>query len=197
MEEFDFSKELKRQLVHLSGSVLAGVYLLLGRSPTLTLSLLGLTAALFIYISYRRGREVLSPIMTSLERKEALKKSPARGAVFYFLGISLAILLFPPYITPAVIIITTVGDAFSTLVGLKFGSIKLPYNKDKSLQGSLAFLGSAFVATSLIISPALAFTGSIMGAVAESLIDKRDEDNIAVPLFAGVSMKLIICSGVI
>ncbi|GBE54138.1 cytidylyltransferase family protein [archaeon BMS3Bbin15] len=195
MEEFEFTRELKRQSVHISGSLLAAVYILMGESYALALSMLGLITTMFIYLSYRKNRHVFRFLITSLERN--MEKSVARGAVFYFSGIILTILLFPPYIIPAVIIITTFGDAFSTLVGLKFGSIKLPYNRIKSVQGSLAFLVSAFLASSLVIPTELAFAGSLTGALVESLINRRDEDNILVPLFTGLTLKLLLCSGIL
>ncbi|KAJ1476991.1 hypothetical protein T484DRAFT_1823014 [Baffinella frigidus] len=39
------------------------------------------------------------------------------------------------------------GDGMADIVGRKYGSVKWPWDKDKSLVGSLAFVAGAFAAT--------------------------------------------------
>lgn len=197
MEVFSWDKEVKRQAVHISGSSLALIYIFSGKSPALALSIFGALISILIYFLFRRRSLLAVRLVEVLEREESLRKFPAGGAIFYFTGVSLSIALFPGYIVPAIILVTTVGDAFSTLVGLRWGSIKLPYNREKSLQGSAAFLATAFLASSLAAPYQIALVGSLAGALAESIATGGGEDNLLVPLSAGVLMQLSLCSGFI
>ncbi|MBU0532269.1 hypothetical protein KKB44_02125 [Candidatus Micrarchaeota archaeon] len=87
----------------------------------------------------------------------------------------------------AIIFMLAVGDGFSTLIG-RIGKTKLPYNKKKTLEGTVAF----FVAT----LPAYYFVGSlivplaIIGAIVES-IDLKIDDNLTIPI-AGTAFLLVV-----
>lgn len=197
MEEFSWAKEVKRQAVHMSGLLVAVAYLSAGKSIALALTLAGLGASLLVSQTFKRGNPLAGKIVDKLERKEAREKFPVQGAIFFFLGVGLSILLFSPYLAPAIILIITIGDAFSTLVGLRWGSVKLPYNSKKSLQGSMGFLVSSFIATSFLLPYQLAFVGSLVGALAESFSKGSAEDNIFVPLLSGLVMQLSLCSGIV
>tara|TARA_Y100000992_G_C21205529_1_gene462714 strand:- start:74 stop:763 length:690 start_codon:yes stop_codon:yes gene_type:complete len=46
----------------------------------------------------------------------------------------------------------SIGDGFADIIGRKYGKTKWFYNKNKSLEGTLGFLISAFIGTNLLIS---------------------------------------------
>ncbi len=187
----NFRKEVRRQIVHISGSAVALLHIYLGRQIALATALGGLALGVILTLLYPRARAV-KKLVDYFEREDS---KPMRGALFYALGICLSF-VFPPYLTPGVILIATFGDAFSTLVGLKFGRHPLPFAPEKTLEGSLAFLFTGFFASALVLPWKLALLGSFFGAIGEAL-GEGEEDNIAVPVMAGVAMKLGLCSGIL
>ena len=68
--------------------------------------------------------------------------------VYYSLGILLMFVAFPPQVALIGVSALTLADTFATIIGIRFGTIKLSYNRDKSIQGSI---GSFLVALTPII----------------------------------------------
>lgn len=92
------------------------------------------------------------------------------------------------------------GDAASALVGVAYGRTKLPWNRRKSLEGTLAGVVAGFFAGAMMASipytfsglaippllPVVVLAGAIAGSLAETL--PRVEDNFVVPLAAAATM---------
>jgi len=106
------------------------------------------------------------------------------------LTLTLSIFGFNLDLANAAIIILVLGDAFSTIMGTNFGKNKLPFQEEKSWQGSLAFFGVALVgaATQVPLVPALG--GALAGAITEAY--SPVDDNLTIPLVAGAVMVFII-----
>lgn len=120
------------------------------------------------------------------ERKDVL--FPGWGAACYATG-SLIPLVFLTDVNQiaAVIFILAVGDSFATIIG-KFGKIRVPHNKKKTLEGAFGFLLSSL--------PAYYFVGNsivplaIVGTIVE-IINFRIDDNLTIPI-AGTIFFLVI-----
>ena len=93
------------------------------------------------------------------------------------------------------------ADAAAALIGTRYGSIRLPGLRDrKTLEGSVAFMLTAFIAAHLLLlhagrveaatSFAVALSIAVAGAAAESLC-RNGLDNVAVPMVAFVILKLV------
>lgn len=187
--------ETRRQLIHMSGIAVA-FYVLWAHEkwgfyiPLISLLLLAVLLYL-ISLCYKHNLRV--PIAAWLidisERQEVIRDSPARGALMFLLGSLLALLFFNVHAAAAAIAVLALGDSFSTLVGRWLGNHRLPYNPEKSMEGSLAGFAAAFLGASLIVSPATALLGALAGMLAESLPLKLD-DNLSIPLSAGLAMAL-------
>ena len=114
------------------------------------------------------------------------------------LGMLIATLVFGealgrPDIAGASILILAFGDSVSTFVGKKYGEIKLLHNTRKSLEGSLSGFMAALIAAAPAVGVELAFLGSFIGMFFESFTDRIGvDDNILVPLAAGIAMWLAI-----
>lgn len=92
------------------------------------------------------------------------------------------------------------GDAASALVGVAYGRRKLPWNRKKSLEGTLAGLAAGFLAGVVFASIPYAFAGLavpplffamvLLGAGAGALAETvpRVEDNFVVPLASAAAM---------
>jgi len=111
-------------------------------------------------------------------------------------GMLLCTLIFDSaQIAGAAILVLGVGDSVSTFIGKKYGEMKLPHNRRKSVEGSL----SGFLASLLVLAPLpaigieLAFLGSFVGMFFESFNDRVGlDDNIIVPITAGIAMMLAV-----
>jgi dolichol kinase len=90
----------------------------------------------------------------------------------------------------AAILILLFGDSASTLAGKRWGKIKLPFQENKTLEGSLAFLVVGFMGalTQLPLVPAL--LGALSGALTEAY--SPIDDNLTVPVIAGLIMSLVV-----
>ncbi|KAN0033414.1 hypothetical protein ACTA71_002841 [Dictyostelium dimigraforme] len=95
------------------------------------------------------------------------------------------------------------GDGFAAIFGLKYGVKRIPYNREKTLIGSLAFLVCSFIGTfilltllqdrllipSIVLVPSL-FWVCLISTFIESL-PLRDWDNITVSLCSVATLTLL------
>jgi len=109
------------------------------------------------------------------------------------------------YIYTTSVMIWGIGDTSAFLAGSKYGKHKLPWNKNKSLEGLIAnilvsiavtfvFIGLGFfingiITTSIYITLVI-ITGTL-GAFYESL-DLKLDDNLTTPLLTGITLTLLI-----
>ncbi|MBN1779024.1 MAG: hypothetical protein JW816_02290 [Candidatus Buchananbacteria bacterium] len=183
--------ETKRQAVHI-------LLFLLVFSPFIfdRIQMAGILAVLFLLASLFVPR---SKFRVWFFR--AKEKKYSVGASVYFLVLIILVLFFP---LPAIIAgwsALSLGDGLATIIGLRYGRTKLPWNKQRSFVGSIAFAIGTFVGIVLAMSfliPTLnpsyivlvALFGGLVGAIVESLPLKID-DNLSVPLVVAILVSLI------
>ncbi len=142
------------------------------------------------------GRKISRP--TDLERGYPL------GVLVYPLSVLLLIVAFPrrPDIAASAWGILACGDGMATLVGLRFGRHPLPWNREKTWEGSITFVvagGGAAVLLAWWTSPAISpvppawfiLAGPLLAAVTAALVESipiRLEDNFSVPAIAGATL---------
>ncbi|MHA1650162.1 MAG: hypothetical protein ACTSYB_08205 [Candidatus Helarchaeota archaeon] len=117
----------------------------------------------------------------------------------WLLGAISIIGLFGQLITIAAIITFALGDSLSTIIGERIGHHKLPYNKTKSIEGSLVFFTISFLgvlcayhlANQTAWIPAL--VAGLSGCLIESVIPSKFwlDDNFAVPVSVGSLLFLV------
>lgn len=181
-------KELLRQLIHASGVFI--VILSYFLKPD-ALILLSVALVVFISIIFLIDKKhhifFFSTILKCCRRQD-----DEIGFILFFIGITLTLIIFQfnMAVANAAILILLFGDSASTIVGQKWGKNRLPLNKKKTLEGSLAFLvvGLLVALTQLPLIPA--FLGAFSGALTEAY--SPIDDNIPIPLVAGLVMSLII-----
>lgn len=148
------------------------------------------------------SQDLVNAISRSGASKEALG-----GPLIYTIVLLLSTLLCFRENPAGVVAVTQMaaGDGMADIIGRRFGTTKWPFAKDKSIEGSLAFVFFAFVVTSGILAlyHATGFLDldvsvkwpivlaiSVLCAVVEVL--PVGEDNITVPLAAaGLSAVLL------
>ena len=133
-------------------------------------------------------------LLKNFERKKYIEKFPFKGMIFFLGGSLLVIKLFPKDIALASIIILTLGDSVSYLVGQLIGKTKLAFNGLKKLEGILAGMLFAFLGSIIFVSYTEAFFASLFAMIVEGAgfkIGVSDiDDNFIVPLVAGTIIYL-------
>jgi len=83
-----------------------------------------------------------------------------------------------------------VGDAFAGLIGYRVGKHSIPYNKSKTIEGSVAFFLSSFLAYLIFFNPLNSLILSLFATFVEGLL-KRFE-NILLPFLCVFFYLLIV-----
>lgn len=124
------------------------------------------------------------------------------GKLYYAFGIMMLLILFREslHIAAAVWAVLAVGDAVSNLAGRRWPWVQLPYNREKSLGGSIGFFLAAAVASWILLVwnlpqadgssnlklAACCIFGSLVCALAESLPNLVDDNLVIVVVGAGI-----------
>lgn len=182
------NRELLRQLIHASGVFVVVLSYII---PVKALIIICLALLVFLVIIFRWDHylhiPIFSPILRYCKRSE-----DEMGSIYFFLGIIITLFLFQHHlaVANAAILILLFGDSASTLVGERWGKVKLPFQENKTLEGSLAFLVVGFIGalTQLTLIPAL--SGALTGALTEAY--SPIDDNLTIPLVAGLMMSMVI-----
>ncbi len=147
---------------------------------------------LSIIVKYFQPK-LLVKILKLVDKPEDIKKFPAKGAIYYFVGAIISVFLFSRDIASAAILILTFGDPAAFVVGKYYGKKKIIINKEKLLEGTLAgvFLGTAVA--SIFVPFPVAFFGAAFGMMAEAVELKflRLDDNFFIPFVSGLVMTII------
>lgn len=189
--------ETRRQILHIT---MAGFALLL---PYLTwVQAAGMAVAALAFNAVALGR--LAPGIL----RETDKRGIRAGVLYYPLSVLLLILVFPRHLefVAAAWGVMAFGDGFATLGGTSLGGARLPWNRDKTWSGLIAFvvagsLGAValcvWVGQTMDPAPPLAdpaprwmFTvwAPVAAALVAGLVETvpiRLDDNISVPATAG------------
>jgi dolichol kinase/phosphoserine phosphatase len=110
--------------------------------------------------------------------------------IFHALGLALSLLIFPTRMGYAAIAVLTLGDSSASIFGKRFGRIKIPFNRGKTIEGSIVGFIFAFLGALLFVDPVTAAIGAAAGILIEALPLPLD-DNLLIPIAAGVSMYLL------
>ena len=204
--------EIRRKVLHVVTAVVAvPLLLLLPFLASLALAVAGIIAIALTWGIERRSippelkgplHEPLAQVLEKTRRPhEDFPWSPVLytfsliliGLAHELFGLSWA-LAFAAYA------ILGIGDAASALVGVAYGRNKLPWNRKKSVEGTVAGFAAGFLAGAVMASipyvvagmtlPALLFPVLVVGAVAGALAETIPgvEDNFVVPLSAAGAM---------
>ncbi|MAG60813.1 hypothetical protein CL619_03425 [archaeon] len=190
-------QELRRQILHIiTGTIiLFGFYYDLLSSLSIFLILISGIILSFI-VKYQR-LVFISDFLELFQRQEEQDSVPAKGAIFFFLGVLLATKIFTKDIALASIAILTFGDSISHIFGKEFGRVKnfLNNNSKKALEGSIFGAVCAFFGAVIFVRPFEAFLASFIAMFAElaemKLAEEIIDDNLLIPLVAGTVITLL------
>lgn len=180
--------EVRRQLFHvLVGLSLALFLLMFGRVASIVF--FSFIIFIGVYIKHRVEKRkyvgVISELLDVFER-ESDRENPGKGSMYLIIGALLSVMLYE--FTPAfyAILVISISDAFSTLVGKSFGRIKI---KNKSFIGGISFFLSAYFILLVPYGPYVSFFVAFFAAIIESL--PIINDNVSVPVFVGLLLQIV------
>jgi dolichol kinase len=182
------SREHLRQLLHASGVFVVVLSYLI---PVKVVIIICLVLLVFLVLIFRWDRYLHIPIFSPILR-HCKRSEDEVGSIYFFLGIIITLFFFQSHldVANAAILILLFGDSASTLVGERWGNIKLPFRKDKTFEGSLAFLAVGFIVASTQLPLIPAISGAFFGALTEAY--SPIDDNLTIPLVTGLMMSLVV-----
>ncbi len=170
-------------------------YLIFDKSAALYL----LVIILAIFITLDILRAILPKAKKFFILRALMKEGEKKisGITLLLISILISFILFPRDVAILITVMVIIGDNMAVLVGTKFGIIKLVGKK--SLEGSLAFLGSAFFIGLLLINLNLinvsfwfVLIAASVCAIIELISEKvKIDDNLLVQIAAGIIMSLL------
>lgn len=195
--------EIKRQAFHLALGLSVIFLLFKGILVPGTLFIILLISGGLSFLSLKFKIPIVSWFLRHFEREKALKTFPGKGFIFFLAGVLLVIKLFEKDIALAAIMILTMGDSVSHVIGRHIGRIKHPLNGLKSIEGTIAgiiagfvgILGLIWLIPGFSITLLQAFFASLIAITLEAIELKMGgsavDDNFIVPLVAGATIYLI------
>jgi dolichol kinase len=181
-------KEILRQTIHASGLLFILMENFLSLPYLIALAIFAAAMGELIYqIDKKRYIFLFSKILRSCRRNEN-----ERGFIYFFVGLSLTLILFGQNlaVANAAILSLALGDSLSTIVGTRWGKHPLIFNPRKTWEGSLTFVVAAFIGALTQVPLIAALAGAIAGAITEAY--SPVDDNLTIPLVVGTVITLVI-----
>jgi dolichol kinase/phosphoserine phosphatase len=184
--------DLIRETIHASGFFIPIIAGFIGIYP-MALIICVVSILYFLSELSRMNRKNM-PIISAITRNAASPTERyefAAAPLYFAMGIFLTLLLFPAPVNGAAIAIFTLGDSTASLFGGLISKKPLPFNKGKTVEGSLIGFFFAFMAGIFFVSPVLALIGAAVAMAIESL-PLPVNDNILIPLGTGLTLLLLV-----
>ena len=200
--------ETKRKAIHLSGLSVPAAILFFGRNATMALIALALLAALFLERRRLAGKIELPAVRDSEAGRVA-------GYIYYIFGALLTVLLFPPAIAIAAMLMLSLGDAASGIIGsvVRGSAVRTRIMEGQSwrrkpllvVAGTFAVCFLAGYAAHLVevtffpvpvfLSPFVYLVGAAAATFADavplSFRKKVVDDNLSIPVLSGAAMYVV------
>ena len=190
-------RELHRKLFHLIMGVVTVALIYYEILSAFAIFLIIIVGILLSFLTKRVRLPIISLFVDHFERDTQKSSFPGRGAIFFFVGALLALKLFDKNIALASIMVLTLGDSISHMVGAQYGKMRNIFNGDsnKLLEGTLAGTIVGFLGALIFVPVPEAFLGCLAAMIAEVMKidfnDKTIDDNMIIPLVAGTVMLLV------
>jgi phosphoserine phosphatase len=188
---FPSKNDFFRENIHATGFFIPVIAGLIGipvvAAFILTVSLLYLVSELFRL----EGKDL--PLISMITRHAASQSELygfAAAPLYFAFGILLTLVLFPTLAGATAIAMFALGDSAASIFGGLF-SKTLPFNKGKTLEGSLAGFLFAFLGGLFFVSPVLALVGAAIAMTIE-VLPLPINDNILIPVITGLALTLLI-----
>jgi dolichol kinase len=185
------ANDIFREAIHASGFFVPVVASFVG-VPLVAVSII-IVLGFYAASEYLRTEGRRMPLINLITRNAASQNELYQivlAPVYFAVGILFTLVLFPAPASYAAIAIFALGDSTASIFGGYFSNTPLPFNKDKSLEGSAAGFFLAFLAGSVFVSPLTALVGAAVAMFIEYL-PLPVNDNLLIPLTAGLALTLL------
>ena len=142
---FSWMQEFRRKGVHVCS---VSIPFLANVSYLSTLKLLIIITIVYTFAEWVRLNGFRIPVLNFVTRlcvRPDERRRFALAPLTLSSGVILSLILFPELIACVVIMIVACADSMATMIGMFYGRVKLPYNRKKSMEGSVAFLLHLYV----------------------------------------------------
>src|SRR3989338_3947555 len=126
--------EMQRKLVHMVFGVLTVLLIKFGLIGATHIFFLVIFSIIISFLIKRYRMPLIHFLMANLERDENIKSFPAKGLIFYLIGIFLVLSFFPLDIAMSSILVLAFADSIGHLFGIRFGKIPHPFVSKKSVE---------------------------------------------------------------
>lgn len=193
-KKIEYKGESARQTFHLGVGMIAIFlsYIFQKNILAAVLFIIFLTGLIISITSKKKDMAFVTFMLKLFDRAEDTRFLPGKGALTLTLGCFLAFFMFHINIARASIIILTLGDSLSTIIGKRWGKRKAPFHKSKTWLGLISGIIIAWVGSSFFVPLHIALVGSVVGMTSELLETKMLDDNILISVTSGIIMTLIL-----
>ncbi len=142
-------------------------------------------------LSRLEGRNL--PVVSAITRHAASQSELygfAAAPLYFAVGIVTTLLVFPAQAGGAAIAMFCLGDSAASLFGGLL-TTSMPFNKGKTIEGSLAGFFFAFLAGSFFVSPLYALIGAAIAMTIE-VLPLPINDNVLIPIITGAALTLLL-----
>jgi dolichol kinase len=184
--------EILRETIHGCGFFVPLLSLLLGLYVVALVTFI--ITLLYVMSELARMERKNLPILSSITLKAATQSELyefATAPVFFALGILLTLLLFPFPASSTAIAIFALGDSTASIFGRIYGRKTLPFNKGKTLEGSMIGFVFALLAGTFYTIPLKSLVGALV-AMAVECLPLPLNDNLITPLITGIVLTLML-----
>jgi dolichol kinase len=190
-------KEIRRKLIHITGlSVPAGI-IVFGKIYTAAMIALALMVAFILEAGRLRGRINLPAVRDNEQEKVA-------GYIYYIFGSLITVVLFSPMIALTSMLMLSLGDAVSGLVGSVLMNANVRGQNIRWRFKPVPIVASMFLACLIIgyLSSSItklpwevylvgAFGATLADSMAIFIYNRGLDDNLTIPLFSGFLMSVV------
>ena len=189
-------REIKRKIVHMLLGITFVLLVFFDLFAGIHFVLLFFIGLINSWICKQYRVPVLSWFLDRLERAEDRKFLPGKGALTFIAGSGMSVLLFSKLAALTAIIVLSLADAASFIIGKYFGRYVHPFNPNKHLEGLAAAFSFGVPAAMVFLPTVRAFIVAAFAAVIETANIKiagfRIDDNLSVPLATGLITSLLL-----
>ena len=182
--------EIKRKFIHLLiGFVSIILIYFLGTKFVFYFSLVIFSIMIYLRAKVLEKKRVLvlSKLIDIFERKEEKENEPGKGAMNFALSIILITSIFEKNTCILSILILSISDTMASIVGKKFGRIKIKENK--TLEGCLSFFISSLIICLFFMEIKKAIAVSLFAVLLELIV--LLDDNLSIPLGVSFMVSMI------
>jgi len=181
--------ELRRNIAHLLlGSFFAFLVVTLPRELVIACNLLLISALVLSSLLYQKHKiALLTWIFTRFDRPG---KFTAKGAIIFFIGTLIAVLLFPTLFAALSIIVLAVSDSLATIAGHYTG--KHVMFRKKTIEGTLVFFACTLAILVYFVPPIKALLIALIVSATELVTPSYLDDNLTIPFVTGLLLTLPI-----